>query len=77
MSDDEPDLPAAERRRLRREIRHYIEGHESPTWSEITTAVAEATGHDPTSVGHELTALHTTAFIRCETTADGEEVSLL
>ena len=72
----ESDLPPEERRRLRREIRHYIESHDAPTYSEIVTTVAEKTDADPTDVGRELDDLERVGFVYLVPTDDGEEVRL-
>ena len=70
-------VETVDRRALRKAIREYIELNAAPTWSEIATAVAEATDTDPTAVGRELDALERVGFIYCVPTDDGEEVKLV
>ena len=76
MTDDEPDLPPEERRRLRRAIREYIKNNDAPTYSEIAAAVAEEADADPTDVGRELDDFERVGVVYLVSTDDGEEVRL-
>ena len=65
-----------DRTALRRAIREYIKNNDTPTYSEIVTAVAEEAEADLTDVGRELDDLERVGVVYPVPTDDGEEVRL-